>query len=38
MRYDLRESDETSGLHARLKSTKFTEICLFLADFGQKAE
>ena len=23
MRYDLRESDETSGLHAQVKSTKF---------------
>ena len=37
MRYDLSESDETSGLHARLKSTKFAEICPFFADFGQKA-
>ena len=34
MRYDLGESDETSGLHAWLKSTKFD----FFAHFGQKAE
>ena len=31
MRYNLRELDKTSGLYARLKSTKFT----ILSSFGQ---
>ena len=32
MRYDLRESNETSGLHAWLKSTKFAFFRRFFSE------
>ena len=32
MRYDLRESDETRGLHAQLKSTKFAFFRRFCSE------